>query len=180
MELLRLIQGFQGAAFGLSDGVICILGMLVGAGVATQGLRIVLISGVTGGLADALGNSIGFYLSELSERASQLHDRDHGGNFSVHSMHEVLMSGLFSFSATVFVLIIFLTPFLFLGIFVSIWICFAEAVALMLLLGVYVGKMSNESPTRTAIKYVTLAVVGFFFSYFVGHALQRFLLSRPV
>ena len=118
---MRLIEGFQGAAFGLSDGVICILGMIVGASVATWDLKVRIIAGLTGGLADALGNSIGFYLSELSERGAQIRDRNHGGNFEVHSKHEVLMSGILSFIGTVFVLALFLAPFLFLSIVHSLW-----------------------------------------------------------
>jgi len=174
---LKLVEGFQGAAFGLSDGVICILGMVVGASVATWDRRIVIIAGFTGGLADALGNSIGFYLSELSERGTQIHDRSHGGNSSVHSMREILMSGVLSFGGTVLVLFLVLTPFLFLNISDSLWVAFTEAVILMAILGVYVGKLSNESAIRNAIKYVVLAFIGAGFSYFVGEILHIWLLS---
>ena len=174
---LKLVEGFQGAAFGLSDGVICILGMVVGASVATWDRKIVIIAGLTGGLADALGNSIEFYLSELSERGSQIHDRSHGGNSSVHSMREILMSGVLSFGATVCVLFLMLTPFLFLSISDSIRVAFTEAVILMAILGVYVGKLSGENAFRTAIKYVVLAFVGAGFSYFVGEMLRVWLLS---
>jgi len=176
---LKLVEGFQGAAFGLSDGVICILGMIVGACVATWDQRIVIIAGFTGGLADAMGNSIGFYLSELSERGTQIHDRTHGGNSSVHSMREVLMSGVLSFGATVFVPVLLLLPFLFLSILDSLLVAFAEAIMLMATLGTYVGRLSNENVIRTAIKYVVLAFIGAGFSYFVGEILHIWLLSAP-
>ena len=171
------IEGFQGAAFGLSDGVICISGMIIGACVATWDFKVVMIAGLTGGLADALGNWIGFYLSELTERGTQIHDRSHGKNSSIHSMHEVLVSGVLSFLATIFVLALFLAPFLFLSMAISLGVIFAEAIIVMLILGVYVGKLSGESPTRTAMKYALLAVTGAAFSYFVGEVLQLWLLS---
>jgi predicted membrane protein (TIGR00267 family) len=174
---LDIIEGFQGAAFGLSDGVICISGMIIGACVATWDSKVVMIAALTGGLADALGNAIGFYLSELTERGVQIHDRSHGGNSSIHSKHEVLVSGILSFSATFFVLALFLSPFLFLGMGTSLWVIFTEAIIVMLILGVYVGKLSGESPTRTAVKYALLAVTGAGFSYLVGEMLQIYLLS---
>jgi len=171
------VEGFQGAAFGISDGVICILGMIVGSAVATWDRRIVIIAGLTGGLADALGNSIGFYLSELSERGAQMHDRNHGGNFDVHSMREVLMSGIWSFGATALVVSLFLIPFLFLDVSTSLWIDFIQAIVLMGILGAYVGKLSDESSSCTAVKYAILAIIGAGFSYFVGEVLRTWLVS---
>jgi len=174
---VKLIEGFQGVAFGLSDGVICILGMIIGAGVATWDVKVVIIAGLTGGLSDALGNSIGFYLSELSERGAQIHDRSHGGNASVHSMREVLMSGILSFVATTLVLVLLLVPFSYLSIWGSLWMAFVETIVVMLILGVYVGKLSGENPIRTAVKYAALAIIGAVFSYSIGEVVHIWLLS---
>jgi len=174
---LKIIEGFQGAAFGLADGVICILGMIVGSAIATGDLKIILIATITGGLADALGNSIGFYLSELSERGGQIHAHEHGANNTVHSMSEVLVSGVFSFLATILVLVLLMIPFAFLSIGNALVAAFVEGMATLILLGVYVGKLSNENPMRTAIKYALLGVAGAVFSYFVGDLLRVWLLS---
>ena len=172
-----MIEGFQGAAFGLADGVICILGMIIGSTVATGDLKIIMIATITGGLADALGNAIGFYLSELSERGGQIHAIEHGESNSVHSMSEVLTSGIFSFVATILVLVLLLVPFSFLTIANAVAIASVEGAVILFLLGIYVGKLSNESPARTAIKYVLLGIVGAIFSYFVGDLLRGWLLS---
>jgi len=176
-ESLRLIEGFQGAAFGLADGVVCILGMIVGSAVATGDLKIILVATITGGLADALGNAIGFYLSELSERGEQIHAIEHGENNSVHSMTEVLTSGIFSFAATVLVLVLLLIPFAFLTTVNAVVTASFEGIVILFLLGIYVGRLSNESPTRTAIKYVLLGIAGAAFSYVVGDLLRVWLLS---
>jgi predicted membrane protein (TIGR00267 family) len=151
--------------------------MIVGASVATWNSNLILIVGLTGGLADAFGNSIGFYLSELSERGSQIHERNHGGNFSVHSLHEILMSGVLSFAATIVVMILLLIPFLFLDIFTSLITASVEAVVVMSMLGFYVGKICDESPVKMALRYVTLAVMGAAFSYVVGELLRIWLIS---
>jgi predicted membrane protein (TIGR00267 family) len=173
---LKVIEGFQGAAFGLADGVICILGMIIGSAVATWDLRIIVVAAVTGGIADALGNAIGFYLSELSERGLQIHDVHQGGNSSIHSMGEVIMSGIFSFLATILVLVLLLVPFVFLGIGNALMSASAEGIIILFLLGIYVAKLSRESPLRTAIKYVVLGIIGALFSYLVGDVLKIWLL----
>ncbi len=173
---MKLIEGFQGAAFGLTDGVICITGLIIGVAVATSNLNMILIAAITGGLADALGNSIGFYLSERTERGAQIHARDeHGITTEVHSLREVFLSGALSFLATVFVLFILLVPFFFLDINRSIIGSFVIATVILFSLGTYVGKLSNEPPTRTGIEYVVLGICGAAISYFVGYVLQIWL-----
>jgi len=174
---LKAIEGFQGAAFGLADGVICILGMIIGAAVATWDLKIIFVAAITGGLADALGNSIGFYLSELSERGAQINTVERGGNSSIHSIREVIMSGVFSFMATVFVLALLLIPFTLLDIAVALITAAVEGIIVLFVLGIYVGKLSSESLVRTAMKYALLGIVGAIFSYLVGDLLRIWLLS---
>ncbi|MCW4019635.1 MAG: VIT1/CCC1 transporter family protein, partial [Candidatus Bathyarchaeota archaeon] len=60
--------GVEGLAFGLADGIICFLGIIIGVAEATQDVRMVMISGIVGGIADALGNSFGFFISQSTER----------------------------------------------------------------------------------------------------------------
>lgn len=175
---MKLIEGFQGAAFGLTDGVICITGLIIGVAVATSNLNVILIAAITGGLADALGNAIGFYLSEYTERGSQIHARDeHGIRTEVHSLREVFLSGALSFLATVFVLSVLLVPFFFLDINRSIICSFVTAIVILFSLGTYVGKLSGESSTHTGIVYVVLGIFGATISYFVGYVLQIWLAS---
>jgi len=172
---VKLIEGFQGAAFGLADGVICILGMIIGVAVATSDLKLILIAAVAGGIADALGNAIGFYMSELSERGSQIHSQKHGVNSAIHSLREVLMSGVFSFVATIFVLVVLLAPFLLLDIGKALITSILLSIALLFSLGVYVGKLSEESALRTGIKYIVLGIIGAAISYVIGDVLKIWL-----
>lgn len=65
----------EGVAFGLADGIICCLGLVIGVAEATVNLpllerrSLILASGILGGLANAFGNSIGFFLSQETERS---------------------------------------------------------------------------------------------------------------
>lgn len=60
--------GLEGASFGLADGIICFLGIILGVAEATKDVKLVIISGIVGGIADAFGNSFGFFISQRTER----------------------------------------------------------------------------------------------------------------
>ena len=88
----------------MTDGVICFLDIIVGTARATADPRLVIVLGIVGGIADALGNSIGFFVSQATERAVQMREAEEGNGTRVHSKREVWLSGIFSFLATIFVL----------------------------------------------------------------------------
>ena len=67
-----MIEGFQGVAFGTMDGLITILGVVIGIASATENAGAVIIAGLVAGLANAFGNTFGFYASELAERAEHI------------------------------------------------------------------------------------------------------------
>lgn len=174
---MKLIKGLQGAAFGLVDGVICISGMIIGVAIASADLRIIFISAVAGGLTDALGNSIGMYLSGYSERGAQIHSQEHGINETVHSRSEILDSSILSFLTTLLIMVVMLAPFYFLDIAKSIIVCVIISIITLLGLGFYVGKLSGEQPLKTCIKFVGLGIIGIVFSYLIGNVLKVVLLT---
>jgi VIT1/CCC1 family predicted Fe2+/Mn2+ transporter len=59
----------EGIAFGLADGLIMCLGLIIGVAEVTFETRLVIITGIIGGFANAFGNSIGFFMSQSAERA---------------------------------------------------------------------------------------------------------------
>lgn len=172
-----MIEGFQGAAFGLADGVICILGMIVGVAAATNDVRFIIVAAVTGGIADALGNSFGFYLSEMTERGAQIHQISQGKSVSAHSMREVSISGILSFVATAFVVVILLVPFFFATIPIAVFVASAEGILVLFFLGYYVGRLSHESPIGMAARYVLVGAIGAVLSYFIGEGLRAWVLT---
>ncbi len=171
----------EGIAFGLVDGIICLIGLIIGVAEATSNPIIVIISGIIGGLSDAFGNSIGFFISQSTERSVQIHEaKEHGINTRIHSKKEVWMSGVFSFLSTVFVLIILLPPFLFFNINMAIIITFSIGIILSFLLGFYVGKLSKESPYKNGFKYVILTIIGAIVSYLIGDFLKHFFIEHAI
>ena len=60
VKKLDIIEGFQGVAFGTMDGLITILGVVIGIASATENSGAVVITGLVAGLANAFGNTFGF------------------------------------------------------------------------------------------------------------------------
>jgi predicted membrane protein (TIGR00267 family) len=158
----------ESVAFGLTDGVICFLGIIVGVAIATADSKLVLIAGIVGGVADALGNSIGFFVSQATERAVQLRQAKPGDDSYVHSKREVYMSGVFSFLATLVALVFLLLPFVFVEVWQATSVSFVVGLVLAFVLGVYIGKMGEGSQFKSGVKYACITMFGALISYGLG------------
>jgi len=176
----------EGTAFGLADGVICLLGLIIGVAEATANLphlesrSIIIASGVVGGVANAFGNSIGFLLSQEAERSVQIHERvEHGVETRVHTKGEVYMSGVLSFSATLLASVVLVFPFVFLDSETGLILSFLLGVALSFAMGSYIGKMSKQGSLKTGAKYVTFAIAGALVSHVIGDLLNAYLQIHP-
>jgi predicted membrane protein (TIGR00267 family) len=162
----------ESVAFGLTDGVICFSGIIIGVATATLNPQLVLIAGITGGVADALGNSIGFFVSQSTERAVQIKEAGAGENHHIHSKKEVKLSGVFSFLATLVALFSLLFPFLFFNVWQATTASFIIGIVLAFLLGMYIGKMGNTSMFKSGLKYSGITVIGAIVSYVLGELLH--------
>jgi predicted membrane protein (TIGR00267 family) len=156
----------------LTDGIICFLGIIVGVARATSSPTLVIITGIVGGIADALGNSVGFFISQTTERAVQIYEVEKGTESRVHSKKEVWMSGVFSFLATIVALILLLSPFTFLSIWNATYVSFAIGTIMSFVLGSYVGKIGKENPYKSGLKYAAITIAGALIAYLVGEVLD--------
>jgi predicted membrane protein (TIGR00267 family) len=172
---MELLHELEGAAFGLGDGVICALGMLVGAAAATSTPSTVIMVGVVGGIADAFGNAIGFYISQSAERGVQMHMHRKGEKVRIHSSTETVMNGVMSFISTILIFGILLLPYLFMRILDAVIVSCIIGAILLFLLGVYVGKISGEGQVKIGLIYAILGIAGAFLSYGIGELLGNFM-----
>jgi len=162
----------ESVAFGLTDGVICFLGIIVGVATATLDSKLVVTAGIVGGVADALGNSIGFFVSQATERSVQINGADQLDNAYIHSKKEVYMSGIFSFLATLTALVFLISPFIFLTVWNATTASFIIGTIMSFLLGMYIGKMERKNPYKSGIKYCLITMLGALISYGVGEVLH--------
>jgi predicted membrane protein (TIGR00267 family) len=163
----------EGIAFGLTDGLIMCLGLIIGVAEVTSDTRLVIITGIIGGFANAFGNSIGFFTSQSAERALQIQETtNHGVKTRIHSKREVYTNTLFSFASTIGAVLILLSPFLLLQMTAATILTFIIGTTASFLLGSYIGKMSSENPYIAGLKYAILAMVGAVVSHLMADLIQ--------
>lgn len=159
----------EGIAFGLADGLIMCLGLIIGVAEATSQTHLVMVTGIIGGFANAFGNSIGFFMSQSAERALQIHEiREHGVNTRIHSKRELWTNSLFSFVSTISATLVLLIPFSVLAMGHAVVATFLAGTTMAFILGSYVGKTSGETPWKNGVKYALLAILGAVISHYIA------------
>ncbi len=159
----------EGIAFGLADGLIMCLGLIIGVAEATSQTQLVIITGIIGGFANAFGNSIGFFMSQSAERALQIHEtKEHGANTRIHSKREVFTNSILAFASTIGATLILLAPFTCFSMGHAEILTFIIGIVMAFILGSYVGRTSHECFYKTGIKYALLAVLGAVISHYLA------------
>lgn len=181
---MRIRELFQGVAMGLMDGLITLLGIIVGVGVATDDPKVVIISGLVGGISNSFGTSIGFYTSENAERGQQIefYKKSKGTRKDlqyIHSHSEIIGSAILSFIAGAFAIVLPLLPFLLLSdITASMISSLIISAMLLFVLGCYIGKINETDRLRSGLKYLFLGVISSTVAFIIGEVLRRFIEGR--
>jgi predicted membrane protein (TIGR00267 family) len=162
----------EGIAFGLADGLIMCLGLIVGVAEVTSNTRFVIITGIIGGFANAFGNSIGFFMSQSAERALQIQTIDHGKTARIHSKREIFTNTFFAFASTIAAVLVLLSPFTCFCMNNAVVLTFIIGTIMAFILGSYVGKISHENPYKEGLKYALLAIFGAIVSHFIADCIQ--------
>jgi len=168
LKKLGIAPELEGMAFGIADGVICILGLIFGVAIATQSTTLIIIAALAGGVADAFGNSIGFFISQSAERGVQMQRKKRGNVTNIHTKQETIMNAVFSFVATIVMLFILLSPFLVLNMWSALIVTSSIGVLILFVLGFFIAKLTGEDSLRTAIIFVILGIAGVAVGYFIG------------
>ncbi|MFX0015092.1 MAG: VIT1/CCC1 transporter family protein [Promethearchaeota archaeon] len=167
----------EGFAFGMTDGIICFLGIIIGVAQATRDPKMVIIAGIVGGIADAFGNSIGFLISQITEQSIQMHQKeDLGQEVRIHSQGEVIFSGIFSFIATIITLVLLIGPYFFIDDFyLAMFVTFILGVLSLFLLGRYVAKISKKDQLKMGLLYAIIGITGAIFAFMIGSLLNQII-----
>jgi predicted membrane protein (TIGR00267 family) len=170
-----VLPGFQGIAFGLMDGLITMLGIIMGIATATGDSKLVVTAGIVGGIANGFANSIGLYASELAERGQQIQDKKNGKQTHVHTMEEIWVATVLAFISAIIALILPIVPFLFIPMGESMIFAFTISSILLFLLGYEVGRVSEENGLKMGIKYVMAGLFGAVTCFVIGDLLQQWI-----
>jgi predicted membrane protein (TIGR00267 family) len=165
----------EGFAFGMTDGIICFIGIIIGVAQATRDPTMVIIAGIVGGIADAFGNSIGFFISQITEQNIQLNQKETlGREIQVHTQKEIIYSGLFSFLATIIALILLIGPYFVISDFnIAILLTFILGVFALFFLGIYVARIGKKNPLRMGLFYAVVGITGAILSFVIGNYLNQ-------
>lgn len=189
MKITEFIQEYlkmsRYVALGTLDGILAVMGVtLAASGVASAGSLpipnyVIGLTGLSGGIALALSNAFGSFIGERAEEARNLRELeqkmviDEGAldDTLIHrqAKKRVYMSmfvhGFSSFIGSfVPVLPFILIPNRITATFTTITLCFFALV----ILGIYLGKVSRESLLKTSIEIVLIGVLIGVVSYIIG------------
>jgi len=167
----------HGGAFGLTDGLILVLGLVSGMTEATSNVGIVIVSGITGGIANSFGNSFGLAVSGLTARQQQLHRRNHDKiETEVTSIREVVESSIFCFLMSMVALIFPILPFFLLPLRTAMLSCIAIGVLLIFLMGYFASRLGGEgNPIYVGLGYVAIGITGTITCHLLGDLLRLYL-----
>lgn len=152
-------MGLQGAAFGVSEAVIMMMGVLYA--LAVTGDRKIIILGIlASGIADAFANSSAFHISEEAE--------------GIHSHLEVWKSTIFCFLGTALPVAVFLFPLFFFSIFSAMIVDGIIGLILLALIGVYVSRYCKKhSALYHVVEYVAIGIIVPIICYGAGNLIVR-------
>ena len=157
------MHGLQGMTFGAMDAIINVIGIVIGLGVIGNKVAVV-IGLLVAGIANSLGNSAGFHVSEETE--------------GIHTRKEVWQSTLMAFVGTFATTFILLIPLLLFELSTAILICAGLGVVCIILLATIIGNISGFTKRQTCklmCEYVALAALVIVIAYFVGNVASSFL-----
>ncbi len=147
------IKGAEGATFGMMDGIVTTLGIIIGLG--ATGNRLALIVGVlVATVADALADAAGIHVSQETEKK--------------HTKEQVRFATIFSFVFRLLAGIILIIPIFLLELFTSVFVSVVIGMVMIAFLGYFIAKTRKESMTRMIIEYVALGLVVIVVSYYIG------------
>ncbi|MBI5228618.1 VIT1/CCC1 transporter family protein [Candidatus Micrarchaeota archaeon] len=182
MAGINFFEHFQGIAFGLMDGIVTLLGILIGVSEATGNAKIVIVSGLIGGIANSFGNAIGFYTSESAERGMQLRfyekKKKRDGTEYLHTHSDIIQSALLSFFSSLLALFIPTLPFFLVDkIGNAMVLCVVLSISLLFFLGYYIGSIYRWNAWKSGIRYVLIGLIGAAVGFLAGDALKHLILG---
>ncbi len=182
-------ESFQGVAMGMMDGLITLLGIVMGVGVATGDAKLVIITGMVGGIANSFGTSVGFYTSEHAERGQQIEfykrtktrAKMKEGDRYIHTMMDIYTETLFSFLSGVTAVVIPIIPFfLNLPLVTSMALCFAIAITMLFSLGFKIGQLNKEHSLKSGLKYLVIGIASALISLLLGELLKHMIMENTI
>jgi predicted membrane protein (TIGR00267 family) len=151
---------------GTIDGVLAVLGIIIGISSATRDAGVILKAALGGGIALCLTNGIGSYLAEtaveygkLSEVEAALLQDLRNTKIEKLARHNIVVDSILHGGSSFLGSLIPILPFAFIPDGLAVYVSMALALAALILLGLFSGKVSGQSYIKSVIRMVFLGAV---------------------
>ena len=164
--ILNTINGESGTRYivrGLIDGSLSALGVVIGAS-GSADASVIIAAGLGGGIANGLSNILGAFTAEkatlererIQKEKSLLKKNGYLKKSIIYkkAIRETMICGLIDGISTTIGSALPVVPFFLFDIKTALYIAIAITVAILFILGVFIGKISKENVVVSGIKMV--------------------------
>jgi predicted membrane protein (TIGR00267 family) len=151
---------------GTIDGILAVLGIIVGLWSASVGPDVIIKAALGGGIALCLTNGIGSYLAEttveygkLSEVEQALLQDLKNTKIERQTRNKILIDSVIHGGSSFVGSLIPLAPFLFISNGMAEYVSIGLALCALVLLGLFSGRISGQSYLKSVVRMVLLGAV---------------------
>lgn len=155
----------SGAFFGLSSGIITILGLMTGLGASTHSSQAVLGGIIIIAIADSLSDSFGMHISKESEHNSSDHD--------VWVITAATLGSKMLMTST------FILPVVLLPLDLAINASVAWGLLALTLLSVFIGHSQQRRIIPIVAEHIAMAILVVVLTHFIGSLIGTYFPEPP-
>ena len=151
----------QGIAFGTMDGVVNVLGVLLSLSIATGSKTAVITGVLAAGLANALANSSGFYVSEETT--------------GLYTERQIIFATITAFLSSFGSALLVLLPTFIFDLTAGLWSGFFIGIIMLFVIGYAFSYADKRRAIIIGIKYVSIGLIVSAIGFTLGLIVDRFI-----
>ena len=151
---------------GAIDGILAVLGIIIGLSAATIDPGLVVKAALGGGIALCLTNSIGSYLAESAVEYGRISEVEQAllqdlKNTKVEKLarRNIMIDAALSGGSSFFGSLIPIVPFAIFKAGIALYFSVGLALIALVVLGLFSGKISSQSYIRSVVRMVGLGII---------------------
>jgi predicted membrane protein (TIGR00267 family) len=166
MAILEESERGRYIILGTIDGILAILGIIIGLSSATLDPGVIVKAALGGGIALCLTNGIGSYLAEsaveygkLSEVEAALLQDLKDTKIEKLTKHNIIVDSMLHGTSSFVGSLIPILPVVFITNGIAVYVSIGLALAALIVLGLFSGKISGQSYLKSIIRMVFLGAI---------------------
>jgi len=148
---------------GGQDGLVNVLGIVLGVGTATQNAKLILLTGLVATAAESVSMAAVAYTSSKAEKEFDKSVRDKHGK-TLRPLNEAVVVGISSVIGSLIPLI----PFVFLNVLTAMSTALVFCAIVLFCAGVFKARLTKTQPVRSGIELVVIGLLAALAGYVIG------------